>query len=420
MLVRLIASRINNKFIYSAKIDELKLRYPEFEKELEKLNWSDPSKKGKYLEWGARQLVKGHQIEDITPTINAFHKNRGRLKFKDIYQYEDLKELEDEIKSLTPTKREEIQRTKASGSTKIYEDDESVLIRIDSKRACIEYGKGTKWCITMEMQDYYEEYSRSNTLFYFVINKKLEPSNPMSKIAIAIRRDEDNKILSVDLYDALDKEVKSTAWWIYKAVETSTADAKTQPMTIYADVESNPQKYIKHSDPDIRAEVARLLTNLPVQHKNIENLLSEMMHDESPIIRKIVAEDIDEAYLPQMMHDENEDVRVIVVERIDEAYLPQMIKDPSAKVRKVISKKVDDSYLLDMIEDENHEVRLNVAKRIDPDELPGMMLDSNPEVRTIVAKRIDEKYLPQMLNDEDPDVKLIARQRMIQRRKMES
>jgi hypothetical protein len=231
------------RIVDAGKVDDLKIKFPEFSEEIDELFQKDPSRKGKYLEWSIRQLQRGHTLPDLIPSIEFFEKNQSRFKIKDINQYGDLKDLENEIKDLPQfTKREEKKQLKSTGSQKIYEDDKSVLIRIDSKQACVEYGKGTRWCITMEDTDYWAEYKEKNVIFYFLINKTLPQEDPghktlpqedpSHKIAICVLRNESNKVMGVELYDAEDTRIKESEV-DQKFINLAKSDAEKQPISHY-------------------------------------------------------------------------------------------------------------------------------------------------------------------------------------------
>ena len=227
--------RISSRLVQVAsRLSDLKFKYPKFENELEEISRIDP--KGKYLEWSVKQLIKGHNLPDIKGSIEFFDKNNDRFEKKDINQYKDLKDLENEIKSLPKSKSQEKKEIKSSGSQKIYEDDQYALIRVDDKQACVEYGKGTKWCITMEDASYFEEYTEQNTLFYFLINKTDD-----DKIAICIIRDLQNNFKGFDFYDAEDNQITESEV-PEKFVQLAKQDALNQPKTKYTPIEYRNEK----------------------------------------------------------------------------------------------------------------------------------------------------------------------------------
>lgn len=157
--------------------------------------------KNKYLLWIAQQLKNGYNIEDIDATIKFFHENPSRFEEKDIHKYKDLKNLEDLIKDMGLSRRQEKEKNKESAH-KIFENDEFLCIRVDDKPAMIAYGANTKWCTTMKDHHYYEDYVNNGNDFYILIlkkSKKERTGNLSDKYAI-VRKG----LLEFQIYDAQD------------------------------------------------------------------------------------------------------------------------------------------------------------------------------------------------------------------------
>ena len=215
--------RIAIRVLEAAKVDDLISANPDLENDIRKLSDEDPSKKGKYLDWCVKQLKMKAKMEDMIPTIQAFHDNQQRLQKRDINQYKTLKELENAIKDLPESKTKEKARVKSEGAKKLWENDTHALFRIETRDACIQYGKGTKWCITMKAHNYWESYKVGNNVFYFLIDKRQsEPENEnvnfgdvkvkhndlYSKIAWAVTRSmEDNSVTKVTVFNSADKVI---------------------------------------------------------------------------------------------------------------------------------------------------------------------------------------------------------------------
>ncbi len=403
----------NNFFVLASKLTDLQKKHPEFSTQIQELSDSDPSENNKYLDWSVKQLKSGANINDIIPTIKIFHKFPHKFKHKDINKY-TVKELENEIKELslsesTKSKREETKELKASGTTKLYEDDDLLLLRINSKHACVEYGKGTKWCITMESESYYEQYSSSNVVFYFVIDK----NNPENKVALSVQRDFDNNIIQIEAFDAEDNVISYNN---SKVLDIVKKDAPIVPQGNIVKIKNEKLSYDEFMDVWNKAdkeERKAIDTIVPEKYVNeridyLKNLSSDelikIINNEMSNVKKYIANRIDPKYLPQMMHDESEAVRREVAKIIDPKYLPQMINDKSYYAKVIVVRRIDPKYLPQMMNDENNFIREVVVSRIDPKYLPEMMNDKNTDIREMVAKKIDPKYLPQMMNDKSDNV----------------
>lgn len=179
----------------------VKQKYPEqFNKALSIADYSNG--KNKYLIWIAKQLDAGHNESDISATLKFFHNNIERFEEKNIGKYKDLKDLENLVKDMGLSKRKE-RESKKSASEKIYEDDHSVVIRVDDKEAMIYYGANTKWCTTMKHQTYYEDYVSRGNEFYIIIRKDWE-SQKSSKYAV-VR----SGLLDFEIFDTEDNLSRS-------------------------------------------------------------------------------------------------------------------------------------------------------------------------------------------------------------------
>ena len=397
MRMGLIAVRVSNEICrirLSAKIDDLITEYPDLSDSLKKIK--SKNLKPKYFDWSIKQLLEGDKVEDLLPTIEYFDRNQNRFKEKDINKYEKLKDLEDLVKEISQTKskKQERKETKTSGSTKLYEDDTNVLIRIENKKACVEYGKGTQWCISMEDADYFEGYSAENTIFYFWINKKLDQMDPLAKVAIAVMRDQE---FAIEVYDAEDTLIdENDAPGLPEIMNKILSDAKSFK-TKTDKINENPMDFMKDEDGNNRFEVAKIID---LKH------LPEMMKDEDGYVRIIVARRIDSKYLPEMMKDEDSNVRKEVARRIDPKYYPEMMKDDSHHVRAEVARRIDPKYLDEMMKDKYYGVRIEALRRVDPKYWVKMMKDDNEFVRSEIVRRIDSKYYSEMMKDESHHVRL--------------
>jgi hypothetical protein len=181
------------------RIQEVKKAYPEFAGLA--IETADPTHKNKYLMWIASQLAKKHTPEDIRSTISAFHKDSKRLRKSDIYLYSDLKVLENEIKDLAMSKRQVEVFSKEMGAVKIFGNESCTLIRINSKTAILYYGKASKWCIAMEDEDYWEEYSSDGNIFYVLIDKENKSKYAIQKkgfVDVTIWEEDDDEVDNID------------------------------------------------------------------------------------------------------------------------------------------------------------------------------------------------------------------------------
>ena len=281
------------RILSEKKSDDLKIKFPNLSNEIDELeNTVHP----KYLEWCVKQLTQNFSINDLIPTIKFYDKNSSKFQSKDINSYKTLKDLENELKEIGSKSKTELRKeVKSEGTEKLFEDDQYVLLYIKNKDASVTYGAGTKWCITMRDADYFEEYSNDNVVFYFLINKNLDQKNSLSKLAFAIQRDEENKILKTEIFDAEDEQI-TIPKSLEKFLKISEQDAPKRPMGIMVKL-----KFGLASEE----EVLSLINDKDLSYKDFR-------------VRLEIVGIIDPKYLPKMMKDEDNWVREEVARRMRE------------------------------------------------------------------------------------------------------
>ena len=195
------------------RLDRLKEQHPDLNVSLiDIISFLDPTDSYKYTEFLIKNFKNDSQYYSTDKyefmglmgvflfgsgeieTLNEFerHSKANRIKNKDISQYTNFLELNNEIKVAT-----EIENRKKLEKEilKIYEDDTWFILTPLSLEASQVYGANTKWCVTQEK--YWKQYLITHRLIY-VLNKKTETK-------IAFSRDfNKNKFQA---WDELDKEV---------------------------------------------------------------------------------------------------------------------------------------------------------------------------------------------------------------------
>src|SRR3990167_7132086 len=164
-------------------------RFPQFRKEIERFKREDPEGNLKYLLWQVKQLERKEPANEIISLIDQFHKMKDKLKQKDLFKYETLGDLRFAFEELS--KKEEIKIAKQDAE-KIYEDERFLVIFPKTKEASCKYGKDTRWCISAtESENYFYQYLIDNNgIFYFIIDKARDKRNPLYKLALFYKRDE--------------------------------------------------------------------------------------------------------------------------------------------------------------------------------------------------------------------------------------
>lgn len=204
-------------FLAEGKLENLQTKYPEYEQDIEELSKRDPTSTKKYLEYATNVLVSGKALApEIGDVIELFHKFQNKLDVseRDINSWKNFTELRErlfELQQLTGGKSKTANKKdlKASGSKKLYEDEQVLLVHIISKEASCSYGSGTKWCVTMRDQKYFEDYTSRNVILIYLLRKDLDKEDSNYKVALVFQRDIDNKIIQHQYFDAEDTEFKN-------------------------------------------------------------------------------------------------------------------------------------------------------------------------------------------------------------------
>jgi len=191
----------------------------------------DPSGNQKYLEWLIKTMIRGYSLgigtHYLLNLVKEFHENQQRLPKKDLYQYSGYNELEKALKDLQPSKSD-MKKIQKSGSHKLYEDEQYLIVAPRTELGSCYYGQGTRWCTSAKRQNAFETYNEDGTLIY-IINKQGGGkgdevdedgfTRDYSKIAMFIDFDiyeQGMKYLNspdIKLYDATDSDISEDAIW---------------------------------------------------------------------------------------------------------------------------------------------------------------------------------------------------------------
>ena len=204
-----------------AKIKELKAQNPNYLIDvISVLSKMDPTKTNKYLpfmikctsdwvEWIHNELTN-ETFKEMFEVIQDFEdlSKRNLLENKDIYTYESNQDIIEAVK----TAKEKITRSevKKKETEVLFEDNRWLVVYPLSVRSSNLYGKGTKWCVSSEDNNYgkyYKQYTENGSLV-FVIDKKAKESeyrtNDLAKVAF---HNDKKKNDGITLWDIKDKQM---------------------------------------------------------------------------------------------------------------------------------------------------------------------------------------------------------------------
>jgi hypothetical protein len=205
-------------------LDLVLQKHPEHEEGLRLLASRDPSKDLKYINWGAKMLASGQALApEIADIVELHHQFRGRPTASypsrkrieaDIYVYrpQDLAKLRNDLfklKRAQDRKRRERERLyhldESIEADVVYESNDLIVRHIKNKSASAHYGLGTKWCISMVREGYFEDYETQNATFFF-FERKNRLGDEYDKVALMIPRCNDGRSVA-DAFTSLDRRV---------------------------------------------------------------------------------------------------------------------------------------------------------------------------------------------------------------------
>jgi phage shock protein A len=152
----------------------------------------------------------------VVAALNTFDKISNNLPLTDINQYKDMGQFLDVISEYGNRTRREIESH--PGGNLVYEDDRFYVVNPLNHEASCYYGKGTKWCTAATGDEHFKRYNNEGKLFY-VIDKKLQTSDPYYKVAILRNFDGGESY-----WDA--RDVQFTKGWILGTNEYKTIEEK--------------------------------------------------------------------------------------------------------------------------------------------------------------------------------------------------
>jgi hypothetical protein len=201
-----------------ARIKDLKAQNPNYKIDvIDVLATMDPTKSNKYLpfmiknvsdwvEWLHKE-IKSETFKEMFEVIKDFEdlSQRNLLENKDIYSYESNQDIIEAVKLA----KEKITRSevKKKETEVLFEDDRWLVVYPLSVRSSNLYGKGTKWCVSSEDNNYgkyFKQYTENGVLV-FVIDKTVKESeyrnNDLAKFAFHNDRKKNDGITLWDIKD---------------------------------------------------------------------------------------------------------------------------------------------------------------------------------------------------------------------------
>jgi hypothetical protein len=126
------------------------------------------------------------EVEDIINLVKEFNQFQQSLNVKDINRY-DLDGLKLAIESHKETSKSQLKKVDTSGTKKLFEDKNILIVKPLTYESSCKYGAGTRWCTTMAgTPSYFESHTKEDQGLYYIILKNFNRDNKFYKIAIHI------------------------------------------------------------------------------------------------------------------------------------------------------------------------------------------------------------------------------------------
>jgi hypothetical protein len=126
------------------------------------------------------------EVEDIIELVKEFDRFQQSLDVKDINRY-DLDGLKLAIESHKETSKSQLKKVDTSGTKKIFEDKNILIVRPLTYESSCKYGSGTRWCTTTAGNpSYFESHTSQEQALYYIILKNFNRDNKFYKIAVHI------------------------------------------------------------------------------------------------------------------------------------------------------------------------------------------------------------------------------------------
>jgi len=133
--------------------------------------------KNLYKSWAKNKSGNFDESMKIMDDVLNYQKQLSKKDFANYSSYDELKKEIDVIK----------QKHKATDVTRLYEDNDLLVIAPNTHEASCKYGAGSKWCTTSKDTDsYWDRHNKTGTEFFWIF-KKIPQTNPEHKYSYHIK-----------------------------------------------------------------------------------------------------------------------------------------------------------------------------------------------------------------------------------------
>jgi hypothetical protein len=133
--------------------------------------------KNLYTSWANKKSGNPEQALKLMDDVFKYQKQLSKKDFAQYSSYEELKKDINRIKS----------EEKSTDATKLYEDNNLLVLAANTWEASCKYGAGSKWCTTARDSDsYWQRHNQTGTEFFWIFKNKPQ-DDPNHKFSYHIK-----------------------------------------------------------------------------------------------------------------------------------------------------------------------------------------------------------------------------------------
>jgi hypothetical protein len=133
--------------------------------------------KNLYTSWANKKSGNPEQALKLMDDVFKYQKQLSKKDFAQYSSYEELKKDINRIKS----------EEKSTDATKLYEDNNLLVLAANTWEASCKYGAGSKWCTTARDTDsYWQRHNQTGTEFFWIFKNKPQ-DDPNHKFSYHIK-----------------------------------------------------------------------------------------------------------------------------------------------------------------------------------------------------------------------------------------
>ena len=278
-------------------------------------------------------------------------------------------------------------------------------------------GHDTSWCIARKSGSYYNQYTSTNQIFYFCINKTLPVDNPLQKVAVRVTKDiNTNEVSDINYTSKIndgDNKDPSELPWFSKVKGTIENDALKQPPTLLVKVKhgkATPEeeealwKSYKSATLEEKQQLNQITNNAfddkldQIESTEFGSIPSNWKELDAVFIEKLIHKFNDDNFYNKVLDLHNPHLDKVIAKKTNNAFIMYKIlssipKNDDLGIKNIIvNKKNCPQQVLEVLSnDEDYYVRHTVAQ--------------HPNTPASILERLsnDENYIMRQVVGRNPN-----------------